>query len=211
MMPPESHLSRTLACRGTRRMLRLVAFGSSTTAGVGASAPGRTYPAVLRDCLLPGFAGGVALANLGIGGDSCLEMDRRLDAVLAAEPDLVIWQTGSNDVARPVPFDRFAALTRRGLRRLAAAGADLVLMDQQYSTALEACGALPDYRRALHRLGAEAGVPVFPRYDLMRGWCARGRFTIEALSPDGTHMADAGYRALGEAMASWLQARTPGR
>ncbi len=158
----------------------------------------------MRATLLPACPGGVVLANLGIGGDTCLEMDGRLDAVLAAEPDLVVWQTGSNDVARPVPLGLFADLTRRGLDRLAATGADLVLMDQQYSSALEALPTLPDYRAMLHRIAAEAGVPVFPRYALMRSWCGSGRFTIETLSPDGTHMADAGYRALGEAVASWL-------
>ena len=203
-------LPRTRARCSAGQRLRLVAFGSSTTAGVGASASARTYPAVMRATLLPAFPGGIALANLGIGGDACLEMDDRLDAVLAAEPDLVVWQTGSNDVARPVPLARFAELTRRGLDRLAAAGADLVLMDQQYSSALEAVATLPDYRAALHRIAAEAGVPVFSRYALMRGWCGSGRFTIETLSPDGTHMADAGYRALGEAVALWLLGKTRG-
>ncbi len=186
------------------RPLRLVAFGSSTTAGRGASVPALTYPAVMRATLLPAFPGGIALTNLGIGGDSAIEMDARIGGVLAAAPDLVVWQTGSNDVARPVPLDRFAALTRRGLVRLTASGAALVLVDQQYAMALEACPALPEYRRALHDIAAEFGVPVFPRYDLMRAWCAAGRHTIEALSPDGTHMADPGYRELGEALASWL-------
>ena len=184
--------------------LRLVTFGSSTTAGHGASAPALTYPAVMRAALLPAFPGGIALTNLGIGGDSCLEMDVRIGSVLAAAPDLVIWQTGSNDVARPVPLDRFLALTRSGLARLRSTGATVVLMDQQYATALEDCPTLPNYRRALHRIAAEHGVPVFPRYALMRAWCEAGRHTIEALSPDGTHMADPGYRDLGEALASWL-------
>ena len=203
-------LPRTSARRSGRQVLRLVAFGSSTTAGVGASAPARTYPAVMRATLLPAFPGGISLANLGIGGDTCLEMDDRLDAVLAAAPDLVVWQTGSNDVARPVALPRFAELTRRGLDQLAAAGADLVLMDQQYSSALEALPTLPDYRAMLHRIAAEAGVPVFRRYERMRGWCGSGRFTIETLSPDGTHMGDAGYRALGEAVALWLLGKARG-
>ena len=203
------HLPRTRARRQARQPLRLVAFGSSTTAGHGASVPALTYPAVMRACLLPAFPGGIVLANLGIGGDSCLEMDARLGAVLAAGPDLVVWQTGSNDVTRPIPLDRFAALTRRGLDRLAATGADLVLVDQQYSSALERCAALPDYRQALHRIAAEARVPVFPRHALMRAWCEAGRFTIDALSPDGTHMGDDGYRALGEALALWLLEARP--
>ena len=202
--PAAADLVRTRARRRSRQPLRLVAFGSSTTAGRGASAPSATYPAVLRECLLPAFPGGIVLTNLGIGGDTCLEMDARLDAVIVAEPDLVVWQTGSNDLTRPIALDRFATLTRAGVGRLAATGVDLVLVDQQYSANLEACPALPDYLAMLHRIAAEAEIPIFGRHARMRGWCDAGRFTIDGLSPDGTHMGDAGYRALGESLAAWL-------
>ena len=190
------------------RPLRLVAFGSSTTEGFGASGPERGYPAIMRRVLLPHFPGGIALANHGVSGECAVEMDDRLGAVVAAEPDLVLWQTGSNDVTRPVPLDLFERLTRGGIARLAGTGADLVLMDQQYSRALEEAPAFPAYHDALHRLGAEAGVPVFPRYALMRAWCDGNAFTRDTLSPDGTHMADPGYALLGEAVADWMLART---
>ena len=189
------------------RALRLVAFGSSTTEGFGASGPEHSYPAVMRRVLLPHFPGGIALANHGVSGECAVEMDGRLDAVVAAEPDLVLWQTGSNDVTRPVPLDLFERLTRNGIARLLRTGADLVLMDQQYGHALEEAPAFPAYRHALHRLGAEAGVAVFPRYGLMRAWCDGGRFTLDTLSPDGTHMADPGYALLGEGVADWVVAR----
>ncbi len=190
-----------------RRALRVVAFGSSTTEGFGASGPEHSYPAVMRRALLPHFPGGIALANQGVSGECAIEMDGRLDAVAAAEPDLVLWQTGSNDVTRPVPLDLFERLTRRGIARLLHTGADLVLMDQQYSRALEEAPGFAAYCDALHRLGAEAGVAVFPRHALMRGWCDGTAFTRDTLSPDGTHMADPGYALLGEAVAGWVIAR----
>ncbi|MBE7213215.1 MAG: SGNH/GDSL hydrolase family protein [Gluconacetobacter diazotrophicus] len=195
---------RVLAAKGT---LRLAAFGSSTTAGYGASDPAHSYPEVLRALLSPRMPNGIALFSHGISGESCEEMAGRVGAVLDDRPDLVIWQTGSNDAARPVPLDRFVALTAAGLDRFAAADLDLVLMDQQYSDALEAVPDLPRYRDALHRLAAVRGVPLFPRYAIMRGWCEHGRFDRTALSPDGTHMTDAGYAALAAAVADWLCAR----
>ena len=209
---PAALLTRTRAVRTHppgpgRRALRLVAFGSSTTEGFGASGPEHGYPAIMCSTLLPHFPGGIVLANQGISGESAIEMDGRLDAVVAAEPDLVLWQTGSNDVTRPVPLDLFERLTRRGLARLARTGADLVLVDQQYSRALEEASAFPAYRDALHRLGQEAGAAVFPRYALMLAWCDGVAFTRDTLSPDGTHMADPGYALLGEALAEWLVAR----
>ncbi len=204
---PRTHAVRTQAPGSGQRALRVVAFGSSTTEGFGASDPQHSYPAVMRQGLLPHFPCGVALANHGVSGESAIEMDRRLDTVADAEPDLLLWQTGSNDVTRPVPLDLFERLTRQGIARLLRTGADLVLMDQQYSRALEeAPGAA--YRDALHRLGAEAGVAVFPRHALMRRWCDGAGFTRDTLSPDGTHMADAGYALLGEAVAGWVAARS---
>ena len=203
-----SILPVTRAIRADRRLLRVTTFGSSTTEGSGASGADATYPAVMRRALLGDFPGGIALTNLGIGGECAIEMDARLDQVVESKPDLIVWQTGSNDLVRPVPLERFASLTRRGVAMLAGTGADLVLMDQQYSTTLEACPALPAFLQALHAIAEAAGIPVFPRYRCMQAWCAAGDFTIESLSPDGMHMNDPGYARLGAAVADWIRAKT---
>ena len=200
-------LPRTHARRAGDAPLRLVAFGSSTTEGSGSSGPGHTYPAVMRRAMLPWFGGGIVLFNLGIGGENADGMDRRLDTVIAAGPDLIVWQTGSNDPVQDVPLDRFERLTRTGIARLAATGADLVLMDQQYARNLEETPAFPAFRDRLHRIAAETGLAVFPRYERMRSWCDATPFTRDTLSPDGTHMTDPGYALLGEAVAGWLLER----
>jgi len=204
---PQPQLRRLALRRGGPQPLRIVAFGSSTTAGYGASAPAHTYPEVMRRALAPSFPGGVVLVNQGISGETSREMDGRLHRVIEAEPDLVIWQTGSNDVTAPVPLETFEQLTRAGLARLRRTGADVVLMEQQFSRNLEAHPDMPAFLQALRAIAQSEGVPCFPRYDWMRGLCESGRFTMDNLSPDGTHMTDAGYAALGEAVASWLLAR----
>ena len=204
---PRTHALRAQPPGPELRPLRLVAFGSSTTEGYGASGPEQSYPAVMRRVLLPRFPGGVALTNLGISGESAIEMDARLGGVIDAAPDLVVWQTGANDATRPVPIETFVRLTRDGIARLRQTGADLVLVDQQYSRAMDEAPGFAAYREALHRLGAEAGVSVFPRHARTRHWCDQGRFTRDTLSPDGTHMTDPGYAALGEALAQWLLER----
>jgi len=193
--------------RGGPQALRIVAFGSSTTEGYGASGPAHTYPEVMRRALAPAFPGGIVLINQGISGETSVDMDRRLDRAIEAEPDLVIWQTGSNDVTAPVPLETFERLTRSGLARLRRTGADVALMEQQYSRNLEAHPDLPAFLTALRSIAASDGVPCFPRYDWMRGLCDAGGVTLDSLSPDGTHMTDVGYAALGEAVASWLLAQ----
>lgn len=206
-MSADPVLPRTRARRSGGAPLRVVAFGSSTTEGSGASSPAHSYPAAMRRAMLPHFAGGIVLANLGVGGENAVDMDRRLQDVIDQTPDLVLWQTGSNDPLQGVTVERFERLTRAGIARLAATEADLVLVEQQYCRTLEDSPGFPAFRAALHRIAAEAGLPLFPRYARMRDWCEETRLTRDTLSPDGMHMTDEGYALLGEAVAAWLLER----
>src|SRR5262249_26142586 len=82
--------------------LTIVAMGSSSTQGVGASAPSLSYPSRLQEQLrerLPAIE--VRVLNRGIGGQDVGEELRRLDRdVVAEHPGLVIWQVGTNAVLR---------------------------------------------------------------------------------------------------------------
>jgi acyl-CoA thioesterase I len=199
-----------LPCTADRRRsgtpLRLAVFGSSTTEGVGASGPEQSFPAVMRRALLPAFGGGILLSNHGIGGNNTLDMDARLADVLAGAPDLVVWQTGSNDPLQEVPLGVFDRLTRAGIDRFRTSMSppDLVLVDQQYCRMLEECPAFPPFLDAVTRIGDTEGVPVFDRYRRMRQWSEQPGLSRDILSPDGLHMGDEGYRLLGEALAAWL-------
>src|SRR5689334_9724132 len=109
---------------GSRDTLTVVAIGSSSTEGAGASAPDLTYPSRLRaelDERLPGRT--IRVLNKGVGGETIAEMLARFDRdVLAEHPDLVIWQVGTNAVLRHDDIGRDENLLRRGIRRLKAAG-----------------------------------------------------------------------------------------
>ncbi|ACA16553.1 lipolytic protein G-D-S-L family [Methylobacterium sp. 4-46] len=200
---PLPHLARQLA-RGAS--LRIVAFGSSSTEGVGASSPAAAYPARLEAALrqaLPHLAEGIAVLNRGVGGEHTDDMLARLDRdVLAAKPDLVIWQTGSNDPLRGVSLAHFRAATLAGLARMRDAGSDVVLMEPQWCPKLDATPGADRFRDAVRAIGAELGIPVIRRAELMRDWIAEGKATRETLfAPDGLHMADRGYDLLARAVA----------
>ncbi len=188
--------------------LRMTAFGSSTTEGIGATSVDAAFPSVLRRAMQPALAGripGIALTNRGVGGNNAIDLHRRLDTVIADRPDLVLFQTGANDPLQDVPFERFEQLTRDDLARLGhETGADIVLIDQQYCRMLEECRAFPDFLAGLHRIGERAAVPVFPRYRSMQAWCELPGLHRDTLSPDGLHMSDHGYSLLGAALAGWL-------
>jgi acyl-CoA thioesterase I len=184
--------------------LRIIAFGSSSTEGIGASSRAASYPSRLEADLraaLPRET--VSVINHGVGGDDVDDMMRRLAPdVVEARPDLVIWQTGSNDPLRHVPLGRFVDETRAGIATMRRAGIDVVLMEPQYCAMLNGTSDAAAFRQAVRELGAELHVPVIRRFSLMQRWLATGQLTAaQLLAPDGLHMADRGYAALAEDVA----------
>jgi lysophospholipase L1-like esterase len=194
-------LSHTATVVAAHEPLRIVAFGSSSTQGVGASNVAATYPAKLQTLLadaLPQSA--VTVANFGIGGQDADDFHTRLPDVLATGPDLVIFQTGTNDVLRHVPMAHFVDLTRADIATLRARGIDVVLLEPQFCRVFADSPGAFDYVAAIRQIGADMGVPVIRRWDLMKDWLARHEATVQELQAgDGLHMADRGYALLARA------------
>jgi lysophospholipase L1-like esterase len=195
----DAPLPRTAERLRSGARLRIVALGSSSTAGFGASAPGKSYPARLGAELrrrLPGHA--IEVLNKGVGGEEAADMLRRFEKdVLGARPDLVIWQLGTNSVVRDQDLGRFEAVMREGVGRLRAAGIDLLLMDMQFAPKVTAQPRHLEMERRIEAVAAAAGVPVFRRFALMRHWVESGQLTLKRmLSPDGLHLNDLSYGCL---------------
>jgi acyl-CoA thioesterase I len=189
----------------SERPLRIVAFGSSSTQGVGATTAARSYPSQLQDVLkrlLP-RSRAVEVINRGIGGEDADDMTRRLRTdVIARRPDVVIWQTGSNDPFHHVPLARFIAETRAGIAAMRAAGIAVILMEPQWCPRLDAVPVAGAYRDAVRAVGLDMHVDVVRRSDLMRDWLSEGRLTAQQLlSADGFHMTDGGYALLARSVA----------
>jgi lysophospholipase L1-like esterase len=202
-----SRLPRVAHQLASRLPVRIVAFGSSSTEGVGATSPSAAYPARLEAELnqaLPGETKRVSVLNRGVGGEDVDDMMARLDRdVLAAKPDLVVWQTGSNDPLRSVPLARFVEETKVGIGKMRAAGIDVMLMEPQWCPKLQGTPGADLYREAVRSVGAELGVPVIHRADLMRKWVDEKRLNSnQLLSGDGFHMTDGGYSLLAREIAS---------
>jgi len=179
--------------------LTIVAIGSSTTAGAGASAEDRAYPAVLQEELrrrLPNAE--VSVVNKGVGGQTAYEMLLRMDAdVVELKPSVVIWQTVVNDVINHVSEEKLAKILRKGILKVQAAGIDMVMMDLPWLSRESRYPRYEDYRAVLKKTAEEHGVAIFPRYAMMRDWARSKRFTPEELvGMDGTSMVDAAYRCL---------------
>src|SRR5207302_10036467 len=106
-------------------------------------------------------------------------------------PQLVIWQTASNQALRSGDIKEYNGTIREGISRLKAARLDIVLMDPQFAPRL--------LERPIHLLivdstGAVANemkVAVFRRFAVMRHWISSGQYKIEDIIPsDGRNMSD---------------------
>ena len=152
--------------------LTIVAVGSSSTSGAGASSPAMSYPsrlAVELKTLFPRSE--INVINRGVGGETAKEMLARFDSeVIADKPDIVVWQVGSNSVLRDQPLDPAGALIREGLRTLKAAGADVILMNPQYAPKVIAKHDAELMVDLIGRAAKEAHVDLFQRFAVMRYW-----------------------------------------
>ncbi len=187
----------------------IVAFGSSSTFGTGASTPAATYPARLEAELARVFpATPVAIANAGVVGDTAAMMLDRLDRdVIAKRPDVVIWQVGANDIEKAVPRDLLKAQIREGVLRMKTAGADVVLMETQWYPRLGEQSDWPGYRSDLRAVAIETGAPLIQRYEMMKGWIDSGLFKeSDLLAADRFHMKDLSYGCLARSLAAELRA-----
>ncbi|MCC6946531.1 MAG: SGNH/GDSL hydrolase family protein [Bradyrhizobiaceae bacterium] len=185
----------------------VLAIGSSSTAGVGASNEDLSYPSRLAAelrTLLPQAR--VDVLNHGISGEDAQEMVTRMQGeLIATSPDLVLWQVGTNALLRDDGIDHEASIIRNGLRQIRDFGADIVLIDPQYAPKVLRD---PDARpmvQLLSRLAAEFRIPVFRRFALMEHWHQdRGIAFAETLSPDLFHMNDWSYGCFAKNLAHAL-------
>jgi lysophospholipase L1-like esterase len=175
----------------------IVAFGSSSTAGFGVTSPEFTYPNRLAAQLHRQYPGAdITVLNRGKGGEDAPEMMNRLQtSVIDAKPDLVIWQVGTNAVLRNLDPAETARQVEQGIARIQAAGADLVLVDPQYSPQVTERGESANRMvRVLGKVAQLRHVGIFPRFEVMREWHDQQALPIDSfVIADGLHMNDWGY------------------
>lgn len=93
--------------------------------------------------------------------------------------DLVIWQTGTVEAVRNIPPGEFGQTLSEGAEAVTAAGANLVLVDPQFSRFLQTNSNLEPYEQGLQQVAAMPGVVLFRRYDLMRAWANDSQIDLE--------------------------------
>jgi lysophospholipase L1-like esterase len=189
-----SHVANKLA---SGEPVVIVAFGSSSTAGYGTTSPEYTYPNRLAAQLHRQYpSADITVVNRGKGGDDAPEMMKRLQSeVLDLKPNLVIWQVGTNAVLRNLDPVETARQVEDGVARIQAAGADVVLVDPQYSPKVtERAESASTMVRLLGKVAQLKHIGIFPRFEVMREWHEQQELPIDSfVIADGLHMNDWGY------------------
>ena len=198
---PLRHSARRLA---NGEPLTIVAIGSSSTAGVGASSPAMSYPSRLAVELKQRFPGReIVVLNRGVNGQETHEMMARFATdVIAAHPDLVLWQVGTNSVLRDHPLRPHSILLREGITQLKEAGADVVLIDMQFVPRVLAKPETPGMEDQIALAAKEQSVDLFRRFALMRNWHEVQHIPFETfVAPDELHMNDWSYACVAKVLA----------
>jgi acyl-CoA thioesterase I len=206
-----TYLDRPLL-RTARRLaggqpLSIVAIGSSSTAGAGASSADASYPSRLAVELKQRFpAQAITVLNRGVNGEETDNMMARFPIdVIAVHPQLVIWQVGTNSVLRDRPLGPHEAQLHEGIDELKATGADVVLMDLQYSPKVLAKSETPGMVEQIATMAKEENVDLFQRFAVMRNWFDVQHLGFDTFtSPDGLHMNDWGYACVAKLLAGGL-------
>ena len=180
---PLPHFAERLALKGA---VKIVAIGSSSTAGDGGIAP---YPERLQEMLRQTYRNSqIDVINKGVGGEEAPDELRRMQAVIDEKPALTIWQIGTNAVWKDQNLDEVDMAVKAGLYLLKSQPMDVILMDIQYAPAILTDNRIGATRRMLSLIAEAAiaaNVGVFRRFDVMRKFVEIERRSFDVLIDPG--------------------------
>jgi acyl-CoA thioesterase-1 len=198
-------LPRTARRLAAGQPIKIVAIGSSSTFGAGASSPEMSYPSRLEaelKALFPRVS--IAVINSGVNGEIARDMLARFDDdVIAEKPDIVVWQLGSNSVLKQLPITPAKSTIRQGLAKLKAAGADIILMNPQYAPKVISKPNIDNMVDLINAAAKEGNVDLFQRFAVMRYWRLTEDMPFSAfLSSDELHLNDWSYGCIAKLLAT---------
>lgn len=202
---PGGALGRTTAKLDAGQTVKILAIGSSTTAGVGSGGQGYAQRlAPLMRARAPQVRVDVIVS--GVPGETASGAARRLSAELSAHrPDLVVWQLGTNDANFGVSPEAFRQTLVAGLGVIRAAGVDVVLVDPQFSRWAERGPATAQKAEIVAEEGRRRGVPVARRFAAMQRLSRDNPQVFNQLIAwDGLHLTAAGHACMAVQVASTI-------
>lgn len=198
-------LKRVAEAVAKQRRLTIAVVGTGSSILAGPDGPPSAYPARLEAALkrrLPQVA--VKVVTLVRTRMTADDLAKGMAKLLVDEkPDLVIWQTGTLDAIRRIEPDDFRAALDEGVETLHKGGADVILMNMQYSPRTDIMVALGPYADNMRVVAQQHEVPLFDRLAIMRHWSDTGEFDLYAAGKDNI-LAQRVHDCIGRAIASMI-------
>jgi hypothetical protein len=175
---PLPNVTRALAAK--RLDILVVGAGSSTLPGPNGGQ--NAYPARLQLALAEKLPGVDVKVTTDVKSKrTAAEMLKTLGpALTSAKPGLVVWQTGIVDAMKSIDTDQFSAALSHGMNIARSAGADVVLINAQYSPRTESLIALGTYDENMRWVALQHEVPLFDRFSIMKLWADLGTFDLNS-------------------------------
>jgi hypothetical protein len=203
LLKSESALAKVAEAVKSGHSLDILVVGSrSSTINTsdGSAYPGRLQ-AILRD-KLPAVTVNVSVE---------LQVKKTAEEVAAGlvkllevkKPTLVIWQTGTVDAMRSVDPDDFRGAVDEGVVAVQNAGADMVLVNLQYSPRTETMISASPYLDNMRVVAQQHDVPLFDRFAIMHYWNDQGDFDLFSAS-HGIDLAKRVHDCLGRALSQFV-------
>lgn len=186
---PSAPLSRVAGALA-KGSVEILALGSGATVGDAAGSNGPAFNYRMPEASFPRRMLEVLQAerpaaafHLTVKGGRNMTADTMF-ATLARELaahhyDLVLWQTGTVEAVRGLRPDTLRGVLEEGVDAAQQAGADVVLIDPQFSRFLRANTDMNPYKSVLEQTAGLPGVSLFPRYELTRTWVANEQVDLE--------------------------------
>jgi lysophospholipase L1-like esterase len=149
----------------------------------------------------------IEVVNSGRNGDTIPGNLKRFGPdVVARQPDLVIWQLGTNDVVWRGNVDRLRDDVAGGIAQLKAAGADVILMDLQYAPMVLDSPEHDTMQALIGEAARQEHVGLFSRFALMQQSVEAGLPKGALVAWDGLHNSRDGYDCIGRSLARAINA-----
>jgi hypothetical protein len=186
-----------------RKKLSILVLGSGSSVLPGPDGSNRSYPGRLEQLLQKRFpAVEIKLAAVAKPRLTAADMTESLEKVLLdRKPDLVVWQTGTVDAMRGIDPESFRTSLDEGVDQILESGADVILMNMQYSPRTETMIPLASYADIMRVVARDKGVALFDRREIMRHWNDNGNFDLNLATKD-VSAAFKVHDCLGQALTS---------
>jgi hypothetical protein len=204
LLQSESPLPKVMEAVKSGQPLNILVLGSRSST-ITMSSEGSAYPGRLQALLrekLPSVAVNVSveLQAKKTAAEVAGEVANLLEG---KKPTLVVWQTGTVDAMRSVDPDDFRGAVDDGVAALQTAGADVILMNLQYSPRTDSMVSAPPYLDNMRVVAQQHDVPLFDRFAIMQQWNDSGEFDFFSAS-HGLDLVKRVHDCLGRALSKFV-------